>query len=60
MRIFNIWVIDELNINNRHPPFGILIYGLVIIVIGWTLLVRVSTRPNKKCNIYNHHCICWL
>jgi hypothetical protein len=27
-----------LNSNNRHPPFGILIYGLVIIALGIFLL----------------------
>ena len=31
-------MIDELNTNNRHPPLGILIYGLVIIALGIFLL----------------------
>ena len=31
-------MIDELNINNRHPPLWILIYGLVIIAFGIFLL----------------------
>ena len=31
-------MIDELNSNNRHPPLGILIYGLVIIALGIFLL----------------------
>ena len=31
-------MIDELNSNNRHPPRGILIYGLVIIALGIVLL----------------------
>ena len=32
-------MIDELNINNRHPPLWILIYGLVIIALGIFLLI---------------------
>jgi len=31
-------LIDELNTNNRPPPLGILIYGLVIIALGIFLL----------------------
>ena len=32
-------MIDELNINNRHPPLWILIYGLVIIAFGIFLFI---------------------
>lgn len=31
-------MIHELNSSNRHPPLGILIYGLVIIALGIFLL----------------------